>query len=177
MFGIKISKKVKKETESKPDSEQITKLPKNYKPTDKEKFMNSKQLEYFRQKLLKWRKEVVEDIRSTLKNMQSEEENKEITSPDEVDRATDEHSKSIELQTRNRESFLIKQIDAALDRIKNGTYGYCLVTGDKIPLERLEARPIATMTLEAQEEHEEEERKFTEKKYWSIHKKKDRKAS
>jgi DnaK suppressor protein len=72
---------------------------------------------------------------------------------------------------------LIKQIDAALDRIKNGTYGYCLVTGDKIPLERLEARPIATMTLEAQEEHEEEERKFTEKKYWSIHKKKDRKAS
>lgn len=131
-----------------------TKLPKGYKPTEKEKFMNAKQLAYFKQKLLDWKAEILKESRETLNHLQEGG----IQEPDLADRASTETDWSLELRTRDRQRKLIAKIDSALQRIETGDYGYCDVTGEPISLKRLEARPIATMTLEAQEAHERMER-------------------
>ena len=128
----------------------MTKLPKNYKPTQKEKFMNAKMKEYFRQKLVSWKQDLLKESSQTLSNLQNENEAK----PDITDRASEEIDRSFELRTRDRERKLINKIDAALQRIEDGSYGYCDETGDPISIKRLEARPVATLSLEAQEIHE-----------------------
>ena len=133
----------------------MTKLPKNYKPTQKEKFMNAKMKEYFRQKLVNWKNELLKESSQTLNNLQNENEAK----PDITDRASEEIDRSFELRTRDRERKLINKIDAALHRIDDGSYGYCDETGDPISIKRLEARPVATLSLEAQEMHEKAEKK------------------
>ena len=135
----------------------MTKLPKNYKPTQKEKFMNAKMKEYFRQKLTSWKKDLLKESSQTLNNLQSENEAK----PDLTDRASEEINRSFELRTRDRERKLINKIDAALQRIEDGLYGYCDETGDPISIKRLEARPVATLSLEAQEMHEKAEKKIS----------------
>ena len=134
----------------------MTKLSKNYKPTQKEKFMNAKMKEYFRQKLLSWKKDLLKESSQTITNLQSENEAK----PDITDRASEEIDRSFELRTRDRERKLINKIDAALQRIEDGTYGYCDETGDPISIKRLEARPVATLSLEAQEMHEKAEKRI-----------------
>ena len=134
----------------------MTKLPKNYKPTQKEKFMNAKMKEYFRQKLINWKKDLLKESSQTLNNLQSENEAK----PDITDRASEEIDRSFELRTRDRERKLINKIDAALQRIEDGSYGYCDETGDPISIKRLEARPVATLSLEAQEMHEKAEKRI-----------------
>ena len=134
----------------------MTKLPKNYRPTQKEKFMNAKMKEYFRQKLLNWKKELLKESSQTLNNLQNENEAK----PDITDRASEEIDRSFELRTRDRERKLINKINAALQRIEDGSYGYCDETGDPISIKRLEARPVATLTLEAQEMHEKAEKRI-----------------
>lgn len=121
-----------------------------YRPSPDEDFMNPRQLAYFRRKLLAWREEILREARETLATLQSES----LHEADIADRASSETDWSIELRTRDRQRKLIAKITAALRRIDNGDYGYCEVTGDPISLQRLEARPIATMTLEAQERHE-----------------------
>ena len=133
----------------------MTKLSKNYKPTQKEKFMNAKMKEYFRQKLVSWKKDLLKESSQTLNNLQNENEAK----PDITDRASEEIDRSFELRTRDRERKLINKIDAALQRIEDGSYGYCDETGDPISIKRLEARPVATLSLEAQEMHEKAEKK------------------
>ena len=133
-----------------------SRLPKGYRPSDKEPFMNPKQLEYFRRKLLGWRAELLKESSSTLRNLQSETGH----SPDLADRASFETDRSVELRTRDRERKLISKIDEALLRINEGTYGYCLDTDEPISLDRLEARPIATLSIEAQERHERLERVY-----------------
>ena len=135
----------------------MTKLPKNYKPTQKEKFMNAKMKEYFRLKLLDWKNGLLKESSQTLANLQNEEN---TAKPDLTDRATEEIERSIELRTRDRERKLINKIDAALKRIDDGSYGYCEETGEPIGLKRLEARPVATLSLEAQEMHEKQEKKI-----------------
>ena len=134
----------------------MTKLPKNYKPTQKEKFMNAKMKEYFRQKLVSWKKDLLKESSQTLNNLQNENEAK----PDITDRASEEIDRSFELRTRDRERKLINKIDAALQRIEDGSYGYCEETGDPISIKRLEARPVATLSLEAQEMHEKAEKRI-----------------
>ena len=134
----------------------MTKLSKNYKPTQKEKFMNAKMKEYFRQKLVSWKKDLLKESSQTLNNLQNENEAK----PDITDRATEEIDRSFELRTRDRERKLINKIDAALQRIEDGSYGYCDETGDPISIKRLEARPVATLSLEAQEMHEKAEKRI-----------------
>ena len=134
----------------------MTKLPKNYKPTQKEKFMNAKMKEYFRQKLVNWKSELLKESSQTLSNLQSENEAK----PDITDRASEEIDRSFELRTRDRERKLINKIEAALQRINDGSYGYCDETGDPISIKRLEARPVATLSLEAQEMHEKAEKRI-----------------
>ena len=134
----------------------MTKLPKNYKPTQKEKFMNAKMKEYFRQKLENWKNELLKESSLTINHLQSENEAK----PDITDRASEEIDRSFELRTRDRERKLINKIDAALRRIEDGTYGYCEETGEPIGLKRLEARPVATLSLEAQEMHEKAEKRL-----------------
>ena len=129
-------------------------LPQNYRPTDRESFMNPMQQEYFRQKLLKWKGELIEESNQTLQNMQEES----LAQPDLADRATAETDRSLELRTRDRFRKLISKIDQALIRIENGSYGWCEETGEPIGLRRLEARPIATLSIEAQERHERMER-------------------
>ena len=129
-------------------------LPPDYKPSDDEEFMNPLQLEYFRQKLLRWRAELLEDSTETLASMQQEN----LAQPDLADRASMETDRAIELRTRDRERKLIAKIDEALDRITNGSFGFCEETDEPISLKRLEARPIATFSLEAQEMHERSER-------------------
>lgn len=131
-----------------------TRLPKNYRPTEKEKFMNAKQKEYFRRKLLAWKQEILEEAKETLKALQKES----LKEADITDRASSETDWSIELRARDRQRKLISKIDSALAKIDNGEYGYCEVTGEPISLKRLDARPIATMSLEAQERHERMER-------------------
>lgn len=126
------------------------KLKKNYKPTKKEKYMCAQHLEYFRQKLLNWRNELVEESRETISNLQQEVRDV----GDEVERATRETENSLELRTRDRYRKLINKIDQALNRIEEGEYGYCEETGEEIGLDRLEARPIATLCLDAQERRE-----------------------
>ena len=135
----------------------MTKLPKNYKPTQKEKFMNAKMKEYFRQKLVSWKKDLLKESSQTLNNLQTENEAK----PDITDRASEEIDRSFELRTRDRERKLINKIEAALQRIEDGSYGYCDETGDPISIKRLEARPVATLSLEAQEMHEKAEKRIS----------------
>ena len=129
-------------------------LPPDYKPSDGEEFMNPMQLEYFRQKLLSWRNELLDESNETLSSLQNEN----LSEPDLADRATRETDRAIELRTRDRERKLISKIDEALRRIDEGNYGYCEETNEPISLRRLEARPIATLSLEAQERHERMER-------------------
>jgi DnaK suppressor protein len=125
-----------------------------YKPSDRETFMNERQREYFRRKLWRWRDEILRESRETLNQLQAEREHL----PDLADRASTETDRSIELRARDRQRKLIAKIDAALSRIDDGTYGYCDETGEPISLKRLEARPIATLSIEAQERHERAER-------------------
>lgn len=134
----------------------MTKLSKNYKPTQKEKFMNAKMKEYFKQKLLSWKNELLKESSQTLNNLQSDNEAK----PDITDRASEEIDRSFELRTRDRERKLINKINSALQRIEDGSYGYCEETGEPIGLKRLEARPVATLSLEAQEMHEKAEKRL-----------------
>ena len=129
-------------------------LPKGYKPSEKEAYMNPQQLEYFRQKLLAWKAELIEESAETLNHLKEENWNE----PDLNDRATVETETSLELRTRDRYRKLIYKIDAALRRIDQGEYGYCDETGDPIGLKRLEARPIATLSIAAQERHERNEK-------------------
>ena len=129
-------------------------LPPDYRPSEGEEFMNSLQLEYFRQKLLRWRAELLAESSETLQHLKEES----LAEPDLTDRASLETERAIELRTRDRERKLISKIDAALMRIEDGSYGYCEETDEPISLRRLEARPIATLSLEAQERHERMER-------------------
>ena len=125
-----------------------------YRPNENEPFMNERQTAYFRQKLLNWREEILRDSQETLDTLKSES----LREPDVADRASSETDWSLELRTRDRQRKLIAKIDSALRRIEEGEYGYCEVTGEPISIGRLEARPIATMTVEAQERHERQER-------------------
>ena len=125
-----------------------------YRPSDKEPFMGERQREYFRAKLIMWKDEILKEARDTLQHLQDENQNH----PDLADRASSETDRAIELRARDRQRKLIAKIDCAIRRLYEGEYGYCEVTGDPISLARLEARPIATMTLEAQEKHERIER-------------------
>ena len=134
----------------------MAKISKTYKPSQKEKFMNAKMKEYFRQKLESWKNELLKESSQTLNNLQTENEAK----PDMTDRASEEIDRTFELRTRDRERKLINKIDAALRRIEDGTYGYCEETGEPIGLKRLEARPVATLSLEAQEMHEKAEKRL-----------------
>ena len=129
-------------------------LPASYRPSDSEPFMNPRQQEYFRQKLLRWKQELLEESNMTLQSLQEES----LAQPDLADRATAETDRSLELRTRDRFRKLIAKIDAALRRIDEGEYGYCEETDEPIPLKRLEARPTATLSVEAQERHERLER-------------------
>ena len=126
----------------------------DYAPSEDEEFMNAKQQEYFRQKLLKWRTELLREANETLSHLSQEN----LQKPDMADRAALETDHQIELRTRDRERKLISKIDAALQRIEDGSYGYCEETEEPIGLRRLEARPIATLSLEAQGRHERLER-------------------
>ena len=125
-------------------------LPPDYRPSAKESFMSTQMLEYFRQKLLSWRSGLLDESSDTLQHLQEGGS----LEPDFTDRASIETERSLELRTRDRARKLIAKIDEALDRIDNGTYGYCLETNEPISLSRLEARPIATLSIEAQERHE-----------------------
>ncbi|WP_136683002.1 RNA polymerase-binding protein DksA [Falsirhodobacter xinxiangensis] len=126
----------------------------DYRPAESEPFMNERQLEYFRRKLLSWKAELMEQSAETIEGLQDSGRNV----PDIADRASEETDRALELRTRDRQRKLVSKIDSALRRIENGEYGYCEVSGEPISLRRLDARPIATMTLEAQEKHERRER-------------------
>jgi DnaK suppressor protein len=130
------------------------KLPRNYVPSDDEDFMNPKQREYFRRRLVSWRDEILKESTQTLQNLQQGT----VNEPDISDRASTETDRSLELRTRDRQRKLIGKIDDALRRLEEGTYGYCEVTGDPISIKRLDARPIATLSIEAQERHERREK-------------------
>jgi DnaK suppressor protein len=125
-----------------------------YRPSEDEPFMSERQLEYFKLKLLDWKEEILRESRETVTHLQSETENH----PDLADRASSETDRALELRTRDRQRKLISKIDDALRRIEDGVYGFCEETGEPIGLARLEARPIATLSLEAQERHERRER-------------------
>ncbi|MGQ3672679.1 RNA polymerase-binding protein DksA [Xanthobacter sp. TB0136] len=131
-------------------------LEEDYRPTEDEPFMNDRQRAYFRKKLLRWKDDILREARDTLQNLQDENQNH----PDLADRASSETDRSIELRARDRQRKLIAKIDAALLRIDDGSYGYCEETGDPISLKRLEARPIATLSIEAQERHERREKVY-----------------
>lgn len=133
-----------------------TRLPRNYKPSEDEPFMNAKQREYFRRKLLEWKDQIIAESRETLQQLQEET----LQQPDLADRASAETDKALELRTRDRQRKLVSKIDSALRRIDDKTYGYCEETGEPISLQRLDARPIATMSLEAQERHERKEKVY-----------------
>jgi DnaK suppressor protein len=132
------------------------KIDEGYRPSDKEPFMNERQREYFRRKLSNWKNEILREAQETLVALQTESENH----PDLADRASSETDRAIELRARDRQRKLIAKIDAAISRIDEGTYGFCEETGEPISLRRLEARPIATLSLEAQERHERNERVY-----------------
>ena len=127
-----------------------------YRPTQDEPFMNPRQRDYFRRKLETWREDILRESRETLENLQEESQNH----PDMADRASSESDRALELRTRDRQRKLIAKIDAALKRIEDGTYGFCEETGDPITIARLDARPIATLSLEAQEMHERREKVY-----------------
>ena len=143
---------ITKGTEMKPESF----LPDDYRPAEDEPFMNDRQLEYFRRKLVAWKHELLADSRDTIEGLQDSTRN----IPDVTDRASEETDRALELRTRDRQRKLVAKIDAALRRIDEGEYGYCLVTGDPISLKRLDARPIATLSIEAQERHERREKVY-----------------
>lgn len=129
-------------------------LPEDYRPAEDEPFMNDKQLEYFRRRLNNWKQELIAGSRDTIEALQDGTRN----IPDVADRASEETDRALELRTRDRQRKLVAKIDAALRRVDEGEYGYCDVTGEPISLKRLDARPIATMSLEAQESHERREK-------------------
>jgi DnaK suppressor protein len=129
-----------------------------YRPSEDEPFMNERQRDYFRRKLIAWREDLLRESRETLAALQSENENH----PDLADRASSETDRAIELRARDRQRKLISKIEAALNRLDDGSYGYCEETGEPISLKRLDARPIATLSVEAQERHERRERVFRE---------------
>ncbi|MEO1291496.1 MAG: RNA polymerase-binding protein DksA [Pseudomonadota bacterium] len=129
-------------------------LPDDYKPSDDEEFMNPQQQEYFRQKLLEWKTSLLEESAETVATLQEAT----LALPDLADRASEESDRRLELRTRDRQRKLIGKIDAALRRIDDGTYGYCEMTGKPINIRRLDARPIATLSIEAQEMHEKAEK-------------------
>ncbi|MEO0402705.1 MAG: RNA polymerase-binding protein DksA [Pseudomonadota bacterium] len=129
-------------------------LPDDYRPAESEPFMNDRQVEYFRRKLLNWKSELLAGSRDTIEGLQDGTRN----IPDVADRASEETDRALELRTRDRQRKLVSKIDSALRRIDEGEYGYCSVTGEPISLKRLDARPIATMSLEAQERHERREK-------------------
>jgi len=128
-------------------------LPDDYRPSEDEPFMNERQRIYFRKRLLDWKNEILRSSRETLDNLQESSQH-----PDLADRASSETERALELRARDRQRKLIAKIDAALERIETGTYGYCEETGEPISLKRLDARPIATLSIEAQERHERRER-------------------
>lgn len=131
-------------------SKKEVKLPKNYRPSEKEEYMNPKQLEYFRLKLLNWRQDLIEESQETINNLRGEVRDV----GDEAERASRETENSLELRTRDRYRKLLGKIDQALGRVEDGSYGYCEETGEEIGLARLQARPIATLCLDAQERWE-----------------------
>ena len=131
-----------------------TPMDQNYRPADDEPFMNDRQIEYFREKLQTWKAQILELNKDTIQDMKLDARN----IPDVADRASEETDRALELRTRDRQRKLVSKIDAALRRIDDGSYGYCEVTGEPISLKRLDARPIATLSLEAQEKHERRER-------------------
>ena len=131
-------------------------LPPDYKPSVKEEYMNEMQLEYFRQKLLYWKKSLIGQSKDTLDDLKQGG----LNQPDQIDRASLESEKALELRTRDRARKLISKIDEALKRIEDGSYGYCEETGDPIGLDRLEARPVTTLSIEAQERHERMEKTY-----------------
>ena len=129
---------------------------KDYRPTEKEPFMNERQRDYFRARLLTWKEDILKEAKDTLLHLQEENQNHS----DLADRASSETDRAIELRARDRQRKLISKIDAALQRIEEGTYGYCEETGEPIALKRLDARPIATLSIEAQERHERREKVY-----------------
>lgn len=133
-------------------------LPPDYTPSKDEEYMNPMQLEYFRQKLVKWKEELLRESGITIEDLKEGG----LNEPDLNDRATNETEKALELRTRDRMRKLIKKINQALSRIDEGTYGYCEETGDPIGIDRLEARPVTTLTIEAQERHERMEKTHTD---------------
>ena len=135
-----------------------TRLPKDYSPSEKEPFMNAKQKEFFRRKLLAWRSDIIQETKETLNNLQKEV----VNFSDLADRASSETDRSLELRARDRQRKLISKIDEALSRIDDGSYGYCEETGEIIGLKRLIARPIATLSIDSQERHERKEKVYRE---------------
>ena len=131
-------------------------LDETYRPSDDEPFMNERQVAYFRRKLLAWKDDILRESKETISHLQDENH----VLPDIADRASSETDRSLELRTRDRQRKLISKIEAALKRIDDGSYGYCEETGDPISLKRLDARPIATLSIEAQERHERRERVY-----------------
>eukprot|EP01037_Dinobryon_pediforme_P006980 gene6978-7048_t len=131
-------------------------LQSDYRPSEDEPFMNDRQRDYFRRKLLIWKEEILRESRETLATLQNESENH----PDIADRASSESDRAIELRARDRQRKLISKIDAAMSRIEDGSYGFCEETGEPISLKRLDARPIATLSIEAQERHERREKVY-----------------
>ena len=152
------SKNGRSDEPSNKNDKSIRLFDKLYRPSDREPFMNERQREYFRLKLLDWREDILKEAKETLQHLQDDNQNH----PDLADRASSETDRAIELRARDRQRKLISKIDAALQRIEDGTYGYCEETGDPISLKRLEARPIATLSIEAQERHERRERVYRE---------------
>ena len=135
-----------------------TRLPKDYSPSEKEPFMNAKQKEFFRRKLLAWRSDIIQETKETLNNLQKEV----VNFSDLADRASSETDRSLELRARDRQRKLISKIDEALSRIDDGSYGYCEETGESIGLKRLIARPIAPLSIDSQERHERKEKVYRE---------------
>ena len=135
-----------------------TRLPKDYTPSEKEPFMNAKQKEFFKRKLLVWRSDIIQETKETLSNLQKEV----VNFSDLADRASSETDRSLELRARDRQRKLISKIDEALLRIEDGAYGYCEDTGESIGLKRLVARPIATLSIDSQERHERKEKVYRE---------------
>lgn len=134
--------------------DKICELPQGYKPSENEDFMNDFQREYFRRKLVHWREKLAQNAENVVEYLQQED----MTSTDTADRASSEEDLRYELRSKERAAKLLNKIDEALERIKNKTYGYCTETGEPISLQRLEARPVATLSIKAQERHEQEEK-------------------
>jgi DnaK suppressor protein len=134
-------------------------MPKKYTPNEKEKYMSEKQKAFFKKKLMDWRSEIIE---SNTKSMYLNEVDHEISSPDVVDQASSQTEKTVEMRTINRQRKLLSKIDKAIKRIQDNTYGYCEDTGEPIGVKRLIARPIATLSIEAQEKHEKNEKIFAD---------------